>query len=169
VKDSEADALSPDGAEALQQQLRDIRAHFHLEAFHPGFSRWSCPKGGFQIGSTALIDPLDLREAADPRYRGLPAEVVDTNPAAVGARKMAVRLETGEVQICESRAVLDASRGTPTPENAMQRSPHPTVHLIAKKDLDYKLEEVNRLRMRNSERIAEMQREGGLSEWPPPE
>jgi len=144
------------------RELDDLEGAVSLVTFHPNFERWRELAPGVGPGSTVLshYEEPDGRRS----QRTLPAVIVTTDPQVVGARRVGVRFLDDNV---EQWVPLDwlgfrSLSCKPLPDNWMHRAPHPTVHLIRRRDLwrvreaDGGYETVAEVQVRNSRRIQEL-------------
>merc|ERR1739845_38263 len=93
-----------------------------------------------------------------------PATIIDTSSSVFGMQKVKVRFHDS---MREEYVPIDwfvpsvNGVGAPLPDNAMHRSPHPTVHLIRNDDLiTFCARDVSRVKRRNAVRMMKLGWEG---------
>ncbi|CAE6943048.1 Dynlt1 [Symbiodinium sp. CCMP2456] len=125
-------------SERTQELLKRCHEKVRLVTFHPGFSRWLEPPGGYCNSSQVFLDLMQKRVHVDPHFAGEPATIFRPGPeeVEVGPRQVCARLHGGS-GICawDLEDIVPEEDFVPLPDNDMHRTPFPVVHLIRKVDL----------------------------------
>ncbi|KAL9187629.1 hypothetical protein ACHAXT_006007 [Thalassiosira profunda] len=129
-----------------------------LVAFHPNFLRWrGLPEN---IGEGSAVHS-HFGRMGQKSEQPAAATVLETNNAAFGLRKVKVQFhetppgQTRQEQFVPADWIVGEGAGEPLPDNAMHRSPHPTIHIIANGDLaSLRLCDVSRVKRANARRMA---------------
>eukprot|EP00747_Dinoflagellata_sp_TGD_P220588 gnl/TRDRNA2_/TRDRNA2_92547_c1_seq1.p1 gnl/TRDRNA2_/TRDRNA2_92547_c1~~gnl/TRDRNA2_/TRDRNA2_92547_c1_seq1.p1 ORF type:complete len:388 (+),score=51.80 gnl/TRDRNA2_/TRDRNA2_92547_c1_seq1:125-1288(+) len=118
-----------------RSEAQNLQASVTLVPFHPEYLKWHALPADVQVGSTvqSYLKRLDGSRSFDT----VPVEIVTTDPAVAGARRVGVRYNPGErmTTLAIEDLAVD-SIGPPLPDNYVHRSPYPTVHLIRREDLN---------------------------------
>ncbi|CAE8689770.1 unnamed protein product [Polarella glacialis] len=117
-------------------QVEDLEDMVSLVVFHPAFERWHALSPELVPGSHVRAY---FEEADGQRSSGaLPAVVQSLDPGVVGARRVGLKfLDDGAEQwVPQEWLSPPAVSQEPLPDNWMHRAPHPTVHLIRRRDLE---------------------------------
>lgn len=116
-------------------ELDDLEEAVSLVAFHPAFERWHALAVDVGLGSKVLAHYEECD--GERSKRPLPAVITSVDPQVVGARRVGVQfLDDGVEQWLPLEWLgAPALSAEPLPDNWMHRAPHPTVHLIRRRDL----------------------------------
>lgn len=147
----------------------DVQQKVTLVSFHPEFLRWRGLPKGVEVGST--VKSHKGMCGFKKSQHAFSATVVETSNSIFGLRKIKVRFHDDQKEQyvptdwigCSiegngsSDHNCDVRFRDPLPDNAMHRSPYPTIHLIRNEDLGTLcMRDVSRVKRKNAQRMAKL-------------
>jgi hypothetical protein len=152
----------------LSMEHRKVLDQTTLVAFHPHFVRWYCLPSGIQKGSVVQAhQALPGLQKSPQRYE---ATVLETQCPAFGRRKVRVQFKHlpkpqyiptdwchAPITSTQDNIPSSSSR-QPLCDNAMHRSPYPTIHVLRNHPdlVSLPLREVSRVKRRNAQRMMKL-------------
>ena len=141
-----------------------LSSNITMVAFHPLFLRWRGLPAGTTEGDTLLC-------RRPKEWNPCPATLMEECTTPFGRRKVKVHFHgddaTRECYVdpkdCQVLVSDDATQERPVlPDNAMHRSPYPTIHLIRNQDLSrLSLPDISRVKRKNMQLMARLGWVGG--------
>ncbi len=158
----------------MRNQLEDENASSMMErvalvAFHPDFIRWRGLPDGMCVGGEIRSHYATITGHMSEDV--VEATIIETENGIFGRRKVRVRLRDELLDGIARREQYvpiewlvfpdGTSQRPPLPDNAMHRAPYPTIHVIAKSDMEsICVRGVSRVKRLNAQRIARLGWEG---------